>query len=92
MLDSVVTEPTGAGQAAVSGKATTAYVTGPVVPSDRELVWVQREGLYYPSLRTAGLQLPATAPRWNATGRHLANRCQVPTRMFSRSVAWHSIE
>ena len=73
VLDSVIAEPTGAAQVAVSRNGTLAYVLGPPVSGERELVWVRRDGtvsplfgngreLFFPRLSPDGRRLALTSP------------------------------
>lgn len=69
LLDSVITEAGGAAHVAVSRSGTMAYVSGPAVPRERELVWVDRRGGVTPLL-AAGRDW--RWPRLSPDGRRLA--------------------
>ncbi len=72
-LDGIVVEPNGAAQYAVSANGTLAYVGGPPVARQHELVWVDRAGravtlrddgreYSFPRLSPAGTELAFTSP------------------------------
>jgi Tol biopolymer transport system component len=69
LLDSVITEPDGAAHVSVSQTGNMAYVSGPPVPRERELVWVDRRGAVTPIL-SGGRDW--SWPRLSADGRRLA--------------------
>jgi serine/threonine-protein kinase len=73
VLDGVIVEPNGAAQYAVSATGTLAYVAGPPVARQHELVWVDRGGsavrlrddgreYSFPRLSPDGTQLAVTSP------------------------------
>ncbi len=73
ILDGVIVEPNGVAQYAVSGTGTLAYIAGPVVTREFELVWVDRSGgavtlrddgreYSFPRLSPDGTRLAVTSP------------------------------
>ncbi|MBI4501998.1 MAG: serine/threonine-protein kinase [Gemmatimonadetes bacterium] len=68
VLDSVITEPTGAGHVVVSRNGSLAYVLGPPVPSEHELVWVRRDGSVVPLFSNGR---PFSFPRLSPDGSRL---------------------
>jgi Tol biopolymer transport system component len=80
VLDSVVVEPNGAAQYAVSA-GTLAFVSGPAVTRERELVWVDRAGKAV-TLRDDGREY--SFPRLSPEG----NRLGVTTIIGSNSDVW----
>ena len=69
ILDSVIVEPNGAAQYAVSTTGTLAYVAGPAVTREYEVVWVDRAGKGV-TLRDDGREY--SFPRISPDGKELA--------------------